>query len=140
MGYNNKTPTQFKFLGFDFVGCDGKEDFTLADFKVNCDEENLEPTSGWFAGVDAINILNEDGNNERTLVYLPQCWADIYNDDPSIPGYPVQPGWYDVGDYGEDFTTCYNDLVDIPAGEGFQVNAYSGMPDITVQIDSAIAE
>lgn len=135
VGYNLKTPTNFKFLGPNFINCNGTEDITLADFNVNCDEEDPEAISGWAANVDTVNLLNSEGNVTRALVYIPQWLADAFAEAFETE---VTKGWYDANDVADEkFTTKY-DNVSIPAGEGFQVNASSGSEDITVQIDSAL--
>lgn len=135
MGYNLKTPTNFRFLGPNFIDCNGTEDITLADFKVNCDETDPDATSGWGANADTVVLLNSAGNNIRNLVYIPQWLADAFAESL---GTEVTKGWYDANDVAdENFSTKYNN-VSIPAGEGFQVNASSGSADITVQIDPAL--
>ena len=134
VGYNLKTPTNFKFLGPNFIDCNGTEDITLADFNVNCDETDPDASSGWAANYDTVVLLDSAGNNIRNLVYIPQWLAEVYTDALE---YSVTKGWYDIDTVGDDMHTNYNGVL-IPAGEGFQVNASSGSADITVQIDPAL--
>ena len=108
---------------------------TLGDLKVNCIEDEMEPATGWYPNQDNINILDEEGNNKRTLVYINEFWAEGMS---SVTGQDVTKGWYDAEDVGgDDFSKKY-DNEPILAGEGIQVNVNSGNPHVTVQIDSAL--
>ena len=74
VGYQNKTPdTSFKFVGPNFIQCDGTEDLTLGDLKFNCDETNAYPEKGWMPMVDLVNVLDQDGNCPEQLVYVNQA-------------------------------------------------------------------
>ena len=117
-----KTPTNFKFLGPNFINCNGTEDITLADFNVNCDENDPEASSGWAANYDTVVLLNAAGNNIRNLVYIPQWMAEAYTD---LLEYSVTKGWYDIDTVGDDMHTKY-DSEPIDFGMAVQVNISSG--------------
>lgn len=134
VGYNLKTPTNFKFLGPNFIDCNGTEDITLADFKVNCDETDPDATSGWAANYDTVVLLNAAGNNIRNLVYIPQWLAEIYTE---VLEYSVTKGWYDVNAVGEDMHTKY-DTTPIDFGMAVQVNISSGYPNAGVTFSGSV--
>ena len=76
-------------------------------------------------------MLNENGSFVRKLVYLPQYLATEVS---------AQKGWYDDNDVGnEDFSKCWNDILEWAIGEGFQVSATAGA-GATVTVKSALAE
>ena len=123
VGYQEKTPTNFKFIGPNFINCNDTEDITLGDLKINCNEEDPEAETGWAANGDAINILNAAGNNVHTLVYIPQWLADAYTEELE---YTVAKGWYDENDVGEDMHTNYNSTP-VDFGMSIQVNVSAGV-------------
>ena len=134
MGYNLKTPTNFRFLGPNFIDCNGTEDITLADFKVNCDETDPDATSGWLANGDTVVLLNSAGNNIRNLVYIPQWMAEAYTE---VLEYSVTKGWYDIDTVGDDMHTKY-DTTPIDFGMAVQVNISSGSANAGVTFSGAV--
>ena len=119
VGYNQRTTANYMYVGTPFTGVGGGESFTWKDFKVNVDETG-DIGDGWQALADSINMLNQNGSYVRTIIYLPQFLAEVYE---------VNKGWYDaMCTDTEDYTNpddCYNDEV-INFGEAFQVHADPG--------------
>ena len=123
------------FLGPNFTMCDGDEDITLGDLKLNCIEDEEAPATGWMPLQDNIIILDEKGYNKFTLVYMSELWAEAYSSE--LPQTWTK-GWYDVDEVNNQEFTKKFDTEPILAGEGIQVNVNSGNEDVTVQIDSAL--
>ena len=136
MGYNLKTPTNFRFLGPNFIDCNGTEDITLADFKVNCDETDPDATSGWGANADTVVLLNSAGNNIRNLVYIPQWLAEVFTD---VLEYSITKGWYDIDTVGDDMHTKY-DSTPIDFGMAVQVNISSGSANAGVTFSGSVKD
>ena len=123
------SPTVVDVENFVAVGNCAPKALKLSDIVVNCNETNEGP--GWQPLGDSIVILDENGSFVRKLVYLPQYLATEVS---------AQKGWYDDNDVGnDDFSKCWNDILEWAIGEGFQVSATAGA-GATVTVKSALAE
>lgn len=110
VGYQNEgVQKKFSFVASSFTKVGGGEDFTLADFQVNCNEEDSVST-GWEELTDAIIELDGSGTFKRRIVYVPTWYAD---------GEDYDKGWYDAKD-GE-FTNKLDNAVNMPFGYGYQI-------------------
>ena len=127
VGYNTKAVSGYKFVGADFINCDGTEGMTLGDLKTNCDMTG-ELGTGWQALADSVVILDAGGNFVRKLVFLPGYIATDIG---------ATQGWYDDDDVADgDYTKDWSDEVSWEPGEGFQVSADAGA---AITIKSALA-
>ena len=112
MGYQGKETLAFSPVANTFTPVAGEEVWTFADYKVNCDEEDPEATTGWIAYADTLNTFTAEGLFDKGLVYIPAWLAEGLSGDF---GYEVKPGWYDQFD--EEFKNSYNTQI-IDFGKG----------------------
>ena len=112
VGYQNKGVGAFSLSTATFTQVGGGETFTFADYKVNCDEEDPDATTGWIANADTFNTFTAAGSFDKSYIYCPAWLAEALTEEF---GYTVTAGWYSTDD--EEFKTNCNS-VEIPFGKG----------------------
>jgi hypothetical protein len=112
VGYQNKDVGAFSLSTATFTQVDGGENFTFADYKVNCDEEDPDATTGWIANADSFNTFTASGSFDKSYVYCPAWLAEALTEEFE---YTVTPGWYSTAD--EEFKNNCN-TESIPFGKG----------------------
>ena len=130
VGYQNKDVGAFSLSTATFTQVNGGENFTFADYKVNCDEADPDAATGWVANADSFNTFTAAGLFDKSYIYCPAWMAEALTEEF---GYTVTKGWYATSD--EEFKTNCNS-VQIGAGEA--VIMKSGAAGTTVTVKSAL--